>query len=68
MGYKICVGISYAVYYLPEEELGLILGNLMSLDVVKELALLCKFHDDEDVVGSIENLVQFDDVGVVDEP
>lgn len=68
MRYKICVGISYAIYYLPEEKLGLVLGDLMGLDVIKELALLRKFHDDEDVVGGIEDLVQFDDVGVVDEP
>lgn len=68
MRYKICVGISYAVYYLPEEKLSLVLGDLMCLDVVKEFSLLCEFHDDEDVIGGIEYLVQFDDVGVVDEP
>lgn len=68
MRYKICVGISYAVYDLPEEKLGLVLGDLMCLDVVEKFSLLCEFHDDEDVVGGIEYLIQFDDVSVVDKP
>lgn len=52
---------------LPEKKLGLIFRDIIILDVIVEFSSICEFHDDEDIIGSIEDLVKFDDVLVVDE-
>ena len=38
----------------------------MVLNVVVELATLCQLHDHKDIVGSVEHLIQLDNVLVVD--
>ena len=35
--------------------------------IIIELSALCVLHDDEDVIGGIEDFVEFDDILVVDE-
>ena len=52
---------------LPEEKSGLLLADIVILYVVVQFAAVCQFHDDEDVVGGIEYLIEFDDILVADE-
>jgi len=52
---------------LPEEKSGLLLADIVILYVIVQFAAVCQFHDDEDVVGGIEYLVEFDDILVADE-
>jgi hypothetical protein len=67
MGDEVEMGISDSGDDLSEEEPGLLLGDIVILNVIVELAAVGQFHDDEDVVGGIEYLVKLDDVLVADE-
>lgn len=66
VGDKVGVCVGHSADDLFEEEAGVFLADVIVLDVVVELAAFCVFHDDEDVVGGVEHLIQFDDVLVVD--
>jgi hypothetical protein len=52
---------------LPEIKLGLFFCDFVILDKVIQFALRSEFHDDKNIIGGIEDFIQFDDVGVVDE-
>lgn len=39
----------------------------MLLDILVQFSSFGDFHDDEDVVGAIQYLIQLDDVGMIDE-
>lgn len=67
MGDVIAVDILNSVDDLLEIEFSLLLGDALALDVVEELAVVGQLHDDEDIVVSIQDLVELDNVGVVDE-
>ena len=64
MRYQVAVRIIEPVYYLPEKKLSLFLTNLIGLQVVKEFALLSEFHNDEDIIGCIQDLIQFYYIGM----
>ena len=66
MGNMIAVNVLDPIDDLLEVESGLLLGE-GSLDAVVEFALARQFHDHVDVIGGIEDFVEFDDIGVVDE-
>ena len=51
---------------LLEEGLRLILSDVVILDVVVQFPAVCELHDDEDVVGGVQHLVQLDDVLMTD--
>lgn len=60
------VRIPHSADDLLEECLGLLLGDVVVLDVVVEFPSVCELHDDEDVVGGVQHLVQLDDVLMTD--
>lgn len=64
---EILMYILYATNDLSEVELRLLFCDFIVLYKVVELAFRGELHDDEDVVGCVEDLVEFDDVRVVDE-
>lgn len=39
----------------------------MVMYIIIELPTLCIFHDDKNIVGSIQYLIKFDDIFVIDE-
>jgi hypothetical protein len=49
---------------LPKEQSHVLLGKIVMLYILVEFSTLGHFHDDEDVVGGIEHLIQFDDIGM----
>lgn len=53
MGDEVGVGIGDSADDLFEEEAGLILANIIVLDIIVEFATFCVFHDDKDVVGGV---------------
>jgi hypothetical protein len=59
--------VFYATDNLSEVELCLLLCDLIVLDEVVELSFGGELHDDENVVGCVQYLVEFDDIRVVDE-
>lgn len=66
MSYVIGVCIGNSMDNLPKEKLGLVLRDLIDLQIVKQFSSFCKFHHHEDVIGRVEDLVEFDDIGVTD--
>jgi hypothetical protein len=67
VGDEIEMSILHPTDDLPEEELGLVFRDIIILYVVVEFAAVCEFHDDEDVIGSIEYFIELDDILMVDE-
>lgn len=67
MGDEVGMGVGHSTDDLLEKEAGILFSDVVVLDIVVELATLCEFHDDEDVVGGVEYFVEFDDVLMVDE-
>lgn len=51
---------------LPEIKFCLFLCDFVILDKIIELTFWGQFHNDKDIIGGVEDLIQFDDVGVVD--
>ena len=49
--------VLYPTDDLPEEELRLFFGDIIILYVIVEFSSIREFHDDEDIIGSIEHLV-----------
>ncbi len=52
---------------LPKIKFCLLLSNFVVLNEVVEFSFWSQFHNDEDVICRIENLIQLDDVWMVDE-
>lgn len=65
MGDVVAMDVLNPVDDLLEVEPGFVLSQI-GLNVVIQLALAGQFHDDEDVIGGVEDFVEFYDVGVVD--
>lgn len=61
------VGIGDPADDLLEEKSGIVLTNIVILNVVVQLSTLGEFHNDEDVVAGVQNFVKFDYVVMVDE-
>lgn len=55
-----------SVYNLPEKIFHLFLTQVMLLDILIQLPSLCDFHDDKDVIGGIEHLIELYDIGMID--
>lgn len=51
---------------LLEESLGLLLSDVVILYVIVQFPSVCKLHNDEDVVGGVQHLVQLDNVLMTD--
>ena len=67
MGDVVAMNVLDPIDNLLEIELGLLLGDLLALNVVKEFAIVGQLHDYENIIVGVEHFVQFDDVGVVNE-
>lgn len=67
MSDEILMGVVQSGHDLLEETSGFILGNVIALDIIIELSALSQLHYNENIVSGVQNLIQFDDVGVVDE-
>jgi len=64
---EVAVGVTNTTNYLFEKKPSFILRDVIILNVIVKFSTLCKFHDDEDVIGCIKDFIEFDDVLVVDE-
>lgn len=66
MGDEIEVGVFDCFDDLSEEDFGLLFSELILIDVLIEFSSFSHFHDDEDICGCVEDVIEFDDVGVTD--
>jgi len=64
---QVLMHILNAAYYLPKVKLCLILCYVIILYKLVELALRGQFHDDEYVIGGIQNFIKLDNVWMIDE-
>jgi hypothetical protein len=62
------VDVLHPADYLFEDLTGLLLvHSLLFLDALEEFPLLHVLHDQEEVLGGLNNFVQLNDIGVSDE-
>ncbi len=66
VGDEVGVGICDSADDLFEEEAGLVLADVIVLDVIVKFATFCVFHYHKDVVGRVQYFVELDDVLMVD--
>jgi hypothetical protein len=67
MADEVLMNVLNSANNLLKVKLGLVFSDFVILDELIELTLRGQLHDDENVIGGIENLIEFNYVGMVDE-